>query len=109
MQTLREKLEQSARFLVGTELVSVRGGMAERSAVKARAGLPSIAVINAATGVGAERFAYKEKIGRIAAGYRSRLILTEHSPLATVAHLRQPRTIVFDGAVFETALSTVEV
>ena len=36
MQTLREKLEQSARFLIGTELVSVRGGMAERSAVKAR-------------------------------------------------------------------------
>ncbi len=36
MQTLREKLEQSTRFLIGTELVSVRGGMAERSAVKAR-------------------------------------------------------------------------
>lgn len=36
MQTLREKLEQSERFLIGTELVSVRGGMAERSAIKAR-------------------------------------------------------------------------
>lgn len=36
MQTLREKLESSSRFLLGTELVSVRGGMAERSAVKAR-------------------------------------------------------------------------
>ena len=36
MQTLRERLEQSTRFLVGTELVSVRGGMSERSAVKAR-------------------------------------------------------------------------
>lgn len=36
MQSLREKLEQSPRFLIGTELVSVRGGMAERSAVKAR-------------------------------------------------------------------------
>jgi len=36
MQTLREKLEHSNRFLIGTELVSVRGGMAERSAVKAR-------------------------------------------------------------------------
>lgn len=36
METLREKLEQSSRFLIGTELVSVRGGMAERSAVKAR-------------------------------------------------------------------------
>jgi len=37
MHTLREKLEQSSRFLIGTELVSVRGGMGERSAVKARA------------------------------------------------------------------------
>ena len=36
MPTLREKLEQSSRFLIGTELVSVRGGMSERSAVKAR-------------------------------------------------------------------------
>jgi methylenetetrahydrofolate reductase (NADPH) len=36
MQTLREKLEQTSRFLIGTELVSVRGGMSERSAVKAR-------------------------------------------------------------------------
>ncbi len=36
MHTLREKLFQSSHFLVGTELVSVRGGMAERSAVKAR-------------------------------------------------------------------------
>ena len=36
MHSLREKLEQSSRFLIGTELVSVRGGMGERSAVKAR-------------------------------------------------------------------------
>src|SRR5579862_8944627 len=36
MQSLRENLFQSTRFLVGTELVSVRGGMGERSAVKAR-------------------------------------------------------------------------
>jgi methylenetetrahydrofolate reductase (NADPH) len=37
MLTLRDKLEQDARFLIGTELVSVRGTMAERSALKARA------------------------------------------------------------------------
>lgn len=35
MQTLREKLA-SERFVIGTELVSVRGGMGERSAIKAR-------------------------------------------------------------------------
>jgi hypothetical protein len=37
-----------------------------------------------------------------AAGYLSRFILTEHSPLETVAHLRPPRVIVFDGEVFKT-------
>lgn len=36
METLREKLFQSTRFLVGTELVSVRGSMTEGSAIKAR-------------------------------------------------------------------------
>jgi methylenetetrahydrofolate reductase (NADPH) len=36
MQTLRERLFQSSRFLIGTELVSTRGSMAEESAVKAR-------------------------------------------------------------------------
>jgi len=36
MQTLREKLELSSQFLIGTELVSVRGGMSEGSAIKAR-------------------------------------------------------------------------
>jgi len=35
-QTLHEKLGQTSRFLIGSELVSVRGSMAERSAVKAR-------------------------------------------------------------------------
>lgn len=37
MQTLREKLFGSTRFLVATELVSVRGSMSARSAIKARA------------------------------------------------------------------------
>lgn len=36
MQTLREALGQGSRFLFGVELVSIRGSMAERSAVKAR-------------------------------------------------------------------------
>src|SRR4051812_20321453 len=37
MQTLREKLDEPSRFLIGCELVSVRGSMAESSAIKARA------------------------------------------------------------------------
>jgi methylenetetrahydrofolate reductase (NADPH) len=37
MQTLREKLSESSRFLVAVELVSVRGSMGESGALKARA------------------------------------------------------------------------
>jgi imidazolonepropionase-like amidohydrolase len=65
-----------------------------------RAGLPPLAVINAATGVGAGRFAYRENFGRIEAGAPSRFIVTRHSPLDTVANLRRAKTVVFDGAVF---------
>jgi methylenetetrahydrofolate reductase (NADPH) len=35
-KTLREKLDQTADFLLGVELLSIRGSMAEKSAVKAR-------------------------------------------------------------------------
>jgi imidazolonepropionase-like amidohydrolase len=65
------------------------------------AGLPPIAVVNAATGVGSGRFAYREKLGRVEAGYLSRFILTRHSPAETVSNLRRPRWVVFDGEVFE--------
>jgi imidazolonepropionase-like amidohydrolase len=68
-----------------------------------RAGLPSIAVINAATGVSSVRLRYKEKIGRIESGFLPRFILTEHSPLETVSNLRKARTVIFDGEVFETS------
>jgi methylenetetrahydrofolate reductase (NADPH) len=36
METLRERLAEASRFLVGVELVSIRGSMAETSAIKAR-------------------------------------------------------------------------
>lgn len=67
-----------------------------------RAGLPSLAVINAATGAAADRLAFGQKFGRIVPGWLSRFILTRHSPLATVKNLRRDRTVVFDGRVFET-------
>lgn len=71
-----------------------------------RAGLPSIAVINAATGNSARRLGYKENFGRIRAGDLSRFILTRHSPVATVANLRKTRTVIFDGEVLETTETT---
>jgi imidazolonepropionase-like amidohydrolase len=64
-----------------------------------RAGLSPLAVINSATGAGSKRLAFKEKFGQIKAGFLSRLILTNHSPLENVANLRKERIVVFDGAV----------
>lgn len=66
-----------------------------------RAGLPPLAVINAATGVSAGRLGFREKFGRIEPGYLSRFILTRHSPLAGVGNLRREKTVVFDDQVFE--------
>ena len=63
-----------------------------------RAGMPPMGILRAATGVSAELLGFPEAIGRIAAGCRSRFILTEHDPLATVANLHKAKTIVFDGA-----------
>jgi imidazolonepropionase-like amidohydrolase len=66
-----------------------------------RAGLSPISVINSATGTSSNRLAFKEKFGQIKSGYKSRFILTRHSPLETVSNLRKQRWIVFDGDVFE--------
>jgi imidazolonepropionase-like amidohydrolase len=76
-------------------------GLLDELTLMERAGLPSIDVINAATGASADRLAFTDAIGRIAPGYRSRFILTRHSPLETVANLKRPRLVVFDGEMFE--------
>jgi imidazolonepropionase-like amidohydrolase len=66
-----------------------------------RAGLSPISVINSATGTSSNRLAFKEKFGQIKSGYRSRFIVTRHSPLETVSNLRKQKWTVFDGDVFE--------
>jgi imidazolonepropionase-like amidohydrolase len=63
-----------------------------------RAGMPPMAILRAATGVSAKTLEFSEPIGRIAAGCRSRFILTEHDPLATVANLHRAKTVLFDGS-----------
>jgi imidazolonepropionase-like amidohydrolase len=116
VDTLRRILEQHAASLVrayARGVVVIAGsdagscgvahglGLLDELELMERAGLPSIAVINAATGASADRLALKDAIGRIAPGYRSRFILTRHSPLETVANLRRPRLVIFDGDAFE--------
>ena len=66
-----------------------------------RAGLSPIGVINSATGAASQRLAFKEKFGRIKAGFRSRFMLTRHSPLESVVNLSHEKTVVFDGQALE--------
>jgi imidazolonepropionase-like amidohydrolase len=67
-----------------------------------RAGLPPVAVLNAATGVSAGRLGYREAMGRIAPGHAGRFILTRHRVADSVKALCDSRTVVFDGAVIAT-------
>jgi len=68
-----------------------------------RAGLPPLAVVNAATGTPSTRLAFKEKFGQIKPGFLTRFILTRHSPMESIANLRKPKIVVFDNLVFESA------
>lgn len=66
-----------------------------------RAGLPALAVINAATGNSSKRLGFKEIFGQIKPSYQSRFILTRYSPLAGIANLRKDKLVVFDGTVYD--------
>lgn len=66
-----------------------------------RAGLPPGAIIHAATGRSSDRFHYYEKFGKIAPGYKSRFILTRYSPLESITNLKKDKTVIFDGAVYD--------
>lgn len=65
-----------------------------------KAGMAPIKIINSATGVGSERLQFKEKIGQIKAGYKSRFILTKHSPLTQISNLKKHKVVVFDGQAY---------
>ena len=64
-----------------------------------RAGLTAAQVLHSATGASAARLGYEENFGVLAAAAKPRFLLTEHDVLATVAQLRLPKVVVFDGAI----------
>jgi imidazolonepropionase-like amidohydrolase len=61
------------------------------------AGMPPLAILNSATGVSAATLAFPDRVGQLAPGFRSRIILTRHDPLESVANLHKAKTILFDG------------
>ena len=66
-----------------------------------RAGLPPLAVLQSATGNSAQLLDFPDPIARIAPGHRSRMILTNHDPVVSVANLQSGKTIFFDGQVID--------
>lgn len=75
-------------------------GLLYELALMEAAGMPSLAVINAATGRSAGRLGYKENFGQIKPGCLSRFILTRHDPLASVTNLNKDKTVVYDGVAY---------
>lgn len=67
------------------------------------AGLSAADVLFAATGAGVDRMDYSEKFGVLAAGAKSRFIVTSQKVLQDVSGLRQTKVVVFDDAVLSGA------
>jgi imidazolonepropionase-like amidohydrolase len=63
------------------------------------AGVPPMVILRSATSISAATLNFAEPVGKLAAGFRSRIVLTQHDPLATVANLQKQKTIFFDGAI----------
>ncbi len=102
--SLRRAHEMGVLIVAGSDAgscgVAHGTGLLRELELMERAGLPSLAVINSATGTAAGRLGFHERFGRIKPGGLSRFILTRHSPLEGVANLRREKTVVFDGRVF---------
>jgi imidazolonepropionase-like amidohydrolase len=116
VNNLRKILDQHAASLVkahamGVEVIAgsdsgscgvAHGlGLFHELELMERAGLSPIAVINSATGVASNRLAFRESFGQIKPGFRSRFLLTRHSPLASLTNLSRHKTVVFDGETLD--------
>jgi imidazolonepropionase-like amidohydrolase len=103
--TLTKAHEMGVQIIAGSDAgscgVAHGHGLLNELELMERAGLSSIAVINAATGVPSQRLGFHEKTGQIKPGYAARMILTEEPPLETVSNLKKPRLSIFDGQVLE--------
>ena len=75
-------------------------GLIDEMRLMENAGLSSLSVLRSATGNSSHRLGFKEKFGLIKPGYRSRFILTQHSPIENVSNLKKEKYVIFDGEVY---------
>lgn len=64
------------------------------------AGLPTIAVLRAATINAAKALGKESELGQVAIGYNADLILSAHNPLENLNTLQQPDAVVKQGRLF---------
>lgn len=64
-----------------------------------QAGMRSLDVLSAATGVSASHLGLGDRLGCLRPGHRSHMILTERDPLETVTHLGRDEVRMLDGQV----------
>lgn len=105
--SLQKALALGVRVLVGSDAGSYGVGHAEglfyEMELLENAGMPSLEVINASTGGNAETLLNNPGFGRLAAGQKSRFILTEYDPLKSVVALKKEKTVVFDKRIFNSS------
>jgi len=102
---LRRAHEMGVKLIAGSDAGSCgvphgTGLLRELCQMEA-AGVPPMAVLRAATSVSGSTLRFPEPMGRIAPGFRARIIITRHDPLKTVANLQKDKTILFDGSAVQ--------
>jgi len=75
-------------------------GLIDELCLMEKAGLPPLTVLRCATGNSSHLLGFKEKFGLIKPGYKTRFILTKHSPFEKIENLKEKRHVIFDGEVF---------
>jgi imidazolonepropionase-like amidohydrolase len=102
--SLRKAHEMGVQIIAGSDAgscgVAHGYGLLNELELMEKAGLPSIAVINAATGTPSNRLGFHEKTGQIKAGYRPRMILSEGALSNSIANLEKRRISIFDGTSY---------
>ena len=80
-------------------------GLIDELCLMENAGLSSLEVLRCATGNSSYHLGFKDRFGIIKPGYRSRFILTRHSPLKGVSNLLKQKYVIFDGEVHNVEMS----
>ncbi len=102
--SLVKAAELGVRIIAGSDAgshgVPHGWGFLDELKLMEQAGLSPLQVIHAATGAPAARLGFAEDFGELRIGAKPRFIITEHSPLETIANLEKSKVVVFDGSVF---------